>query len=344
MRRPVLDRLLDPTPLGPADVRSTFETLVEPTTAELTRAAILVAIAGRRLTAAELADFARAMRRRARPFSLPAADRAIDLCGSGGARTPSFNVSTVSAFVVAAAGVPVVKHGNRSASGLCGSSDLLEALGLPVTRAPGFARATYRARRIAFLHAPLYHPATKAVGPARRALGIPTIFNRLGPLCNPAPVRYQVSGATTPARARDCADVLGRLGIERALAMSSEDGCDEFSPKSRTRTFESRGRRLRVGRTDPAALLTRSERRGGWGALPPVAAAREAERLLQGADGARRGAVVLTSAAALRLAGRVVSLAEGTALARATLDSGDPAALLEDLRGVASSSSPERDT
>jgi len=128
-----LERLLDPTPLRSPEIGTTFAHLVARSTPELDRAAILVALAGRPLGVDELSGFAREMRRRATPFRVPRGDRPVDLCGSGGAPRPSYNVSTVSAIVVAAAGAPVVKHGNRSARGICGSSDLLEALGLPVT-------------------------------------------------------------------------------------------------------------------------------------------------------------------------------------------------------------------
>ncbi len=335
MTTPLLPRLLARRPLTAAEARRVFDRLVAPETEELERAAILVALASRPSPPSELAAFAREMRRRARPFPVPRADKAVDLCGSGGARTPSFNVSTASAFVVAAAGVSVVKHGNRSATGVCGSSDLLEALGLPVTSAVGFARATYRAHRIAFLHAPLFHPAAKAVAAARRAVGIPTVFNRLGPLSNPAHVPFQLTGAPTPELARKAATVLGQLGVERALAMASEEGCDEFSPHRPTRTFQVQRRRVRAGRTRPETLLRPDERRGSWAPLAPADAAKEVERLFAGGSGARRGAVVLTAGEALSLTGEVASVAEGVQRARAAIDSGSAAGLLRELRQLA---------
>ena len=335
MSGPMLARLLDPRVLSEDEARGVFDRLLSPETGEAERGGILVALAGRPDRAEELASFAREMRRRATPFEIPEGDAPIDLCGSGGARTPSFNVSTVSAFVVAAAGAPVVKHGNRSASGICGSSDLLEALGLPVTTSLRFARASYRARGLAFLHAPLYHPAAKAVGPARRALGIPTIFNRLGPLCNPARVPYQLAGAPTPELARTCADVLGRLGVERGVSMASDDGCDEFSPQTRTTAYVWSDSVRRVRYVRPEVHLGRTERVGPWTALPPPQAAREAERILRGGDGARRGAVLLTSGTALWLTGRAPTLSDGVEAARATLDGGEAAEVLAELRELA---------
>jgi anthranilate phosphoribosyltransferase len=275
------------------------------------------------------------MRRRARPFPVPPGDGAVDLCGSGGARRPSFNVSTVSAFVVAAAGVPVVKHGNRSARGVCGSSDLLLALGLPVDRSEAYARASYRRYRLAFLHAPLFHPAMRAVASARKALGVPTIFNRLGPLSNPAAPRVQVVGVPTIPATRLVASALRRLGVRRGLAMSSREGCDEFSPRQPTEGVRWAGSAVHRVIVRPARHLLREERSGEWGALPPQAASEEAERVLAGGDGARRGSVLLTSGATLWVAGRVPTLSDGVTRAREALDSGRAEELLRQLRSLA---------
>jgi len=293
--------------------------------------AILLALAHRAVDADELTRFVREMHRRAIPFPVPAGDHPIDLCGSGGALTPSFNVSTVSAFVVAAAGVPVVKHGNRSSRGPCGSSDLLEALGLPVVDSLPFGRATYRRTRLAFLHAPLYHPATRAVAAARRAVGIPTVFNKLGPLSNPARVTFQLVGVADPATARCAAEVLRNLGRRRALAMTSEEGCDEFSPQRTTELVVFDGNRLVRRSVDARTLLPPEDRRGSWDALPAPAAAEETRRILAGGGGARRGSVLLTSAAALWIAGKARSLPDGVDQARESLDSGRAEAILEAL-------------
>ncbi len=334
---PLLSRLLDPAALGPTTVRGLFDRLVDPSTVEPERTALLVALAARAPSAAELALFAREMRRRARPFPVPPEDRPVDLCGSGGAPRPSYNVSTVSALVVAAAGTPVVKHGNRSFRGPCGSSDLLEALGLPVTSSLALPTETYRAARIAFLHAPLHHPATAAVRVARSTIGIPTIFNRLGPLSNPARVPFQVVGSQDPFLAGLFARALPALGVRRGITLSSAEGCDEFSPRRPTSAhlWGMGGSERRTIR--PEGLLEASERRGPWGPLPPEPAAREAERLLAGGSGARRGSILLTSGAALWVAGAAPNLGGGVALARRTLDGGAALDLLERLRTVARS-------
>ena len=330
-----LARLLDARPLRTADVRATFDRLIDPSTTDVERAALLVAVQARSLSVEEIVAFARCLRDRAVPFPTPRDDRPIDLCGSGGAPRPSFNVSTVSAFVVAAAGVPVLKHGNRSARGICGSSDLLEALGLPVTRSRPFARAAYRKHSLAFLHAPLFHPVTAVVGPARRALGVPTIFNRLGPLANPAAVPFQVAGAYDAATAEMFSRGLARLGVRRGMSMWSTDGCDEFSPQALTHVVRWDGRRFRSGTVRPGDFLAADDRRGDWGALAPTHAAAETERILAGGGGARRGSVLLTSGAALWIAGAARSLAEGVRRAEEALDAGGAAERLAGLRTLA---------
>ena len=335
MIAPVLARLYDQQPLAPSDARRTFDALLDPGRSEAERVAVLAVLTARPDSTADLAAFAREMRRRARPFPVPRGDGAVDLCGSGGAPRRSFNVSTVSAFVVAAAGVPVVKHGNRSARGPCGSSDVLEALGLPVVDDLGFARRSYRKFGLAFLHAPLFHPATRAVGEARRLLGVPTLFNRLGPLSNPGNVPFQVVGVPDRATARRTAEVLARLGTRRSLAITAPPGYDEFSPTGTTHGFRQDGPRLRPFEVRAVEYLAPDDRRGGWGPLDPPHAAAEAERLLAGGGGARRGSVLLTSGASIWIAGRAATLRDGIARAREALDLGRVERLLFDLRALA---------
>lgn len=330
---PVVARLLDPRELTAGDVRRTFDALVDPAADDPDRMAVLVGLTARGDRPRELVAFAREMRRRAVPFPTrgPAT---LDLCGSGGADTPSFNVSTVSAFVVRAAGAPVVKHGNRSRR-ICGSSDLLDALGLPVMASRSFARESYRRLGIAFLHAPLFHPATRAVADVRRRLGVATIFNRLGPLSSPAHPQFQVSGVARPELLRSTADALRSLGVRRGLTMVSDDGCDEFSPRAPTGVYVWSPRAGRGIRVQPADVLPVEDRRGSWGALPPASAAEETERILAGGGGARRGSVLLTSGAALWVTGRADSFARGVERAREALDDGSAERVLGSLREVA---------
>lgn len=332
---PLLARLRDPRALSERLVGDTFETLIAPGTTDPERVAILLALSRRPASASELTRFVREIRGRAVPFLVPPGDRPIDLCGSGGARTPSFNVSTVSAFVVAGAGAPVVKHGNRSARGPCGSSDLLEALGLPVIQSREFGRATYRRLKLAFLHAPLYHPVTRAVAAARKAAGVPTLFNQLGPLSNPAPIAYQVVGVSDRPMVELTARVLGNLGRRRAVAITSYEGCDEFSPKGRTVGALWSGGRRSHRLFDARELLPAEDRTGDWGPLPPKEAGEEARRILAGGGGARRGSVLLTAGAALWIAGRVRRMHDGIERAREVLDSGRAERTLRAMESIA---------
>ncbi len=334
MTVPGLARLADPAPLSRRDVRTTFDALLADSSDDADRMALLVALRFRGYRNDELTEFAREMRRRAVAFPVPSKDDPIDLCGSGGSPHPTYNVSTAAAFVVRAAGAPVVKHGNRS-RGVCGSSDLLAALGLPVLTSVAFARASYRRFRIAFLHAPLFHPATRAVAEARRRLGLPTIFNRLGPLANPARVRCQVTGAVGEPAAIATASVLRSLGVTRGAAVTTDDGRDEFSPNRPTTAVVWDRRGTRHLRVDPSAYLEADDRRGSWDPLPPRRAAEELERILAGGGGARRGAVLLTSGAALWVSGRAPNLKTGVRRALEALDSGAAEELLDRLRTLA---------
>jgi anthranilate phosphoribosyltransferase len=330
-----LTRLFAPAPLTPAEAQQIFDVLLAPATVEEERVALLVALTARPGSGREWAALAGEMRRRARAFRPAGAERAVDLCGSGGAPRPTFNISTVSALVVAASGSPVIKHGNRSARGATGSSDLLLALGLPIDSSVEFARASFRRWGIAFLHAPLFHPATAAVASARRLLGVPTVFNRLGPLSNPARVRRQVVGWGNRSEAAQVADALRRLGVYRGLTMTSAEGCDEFSPRAPTYVRSWNGTHARNFTVRPERFLAREDRTGAWGALPPLAGADETDRLLAGGGGARRGSVLLTAGAALWVAGETPSLGAGVRRATDVLDGGAPERLLSNLRVLA---------
>ena len=307
------------------------ERLASGTFPEALAGALLVALAAKGESPEEIFAFATFLRRHARAFLPGEVDGAVDLCGTGGAAHPTFNVSTVSAFVVAAGGLPVVKHGNSSARGPCGSSDLLEALGLPVKVSPGYAEASFRRERLAFLHAPLYHPATASIAGIRRALGTRTVFNLLGPLSNPAPVRIQLLGCFDRAYARTASGLLPRLGVSRSLTFTGEEGTDEFVPGGRTFGFVRQGERSARCRFEGRRYLTPRERRGSIGPLPPTGAAREAERLLAGGSGARRGSVLLTAGAAFWVSGQDRTMNEGVERARRLLDEGKA---LEKLRAL----------
>jgi len=245
----------------------------------------------------------------------------VDTCGTGGDRSGTFNISTVAALVVAGAGVPVAKHGNRAASSICGSADLLEALGVRIDLdATGVERCLAEAG-IAFIFAPVFHPAMGHAGPVRRELRVPTVFNFLGPLTNPARPFAQVVGVSDERMLPLLAEVLARRGT-RARLFRALDGLDELTTTGPSLVFDVEDGELRESTLDPADLgLARSEvgdLRGG----DPEASAAIALAILHGATGPRRDVVLLNAAAALEVSGRASSLDEGLAMAATSIDSG----------------------
>src|SRR5437899_3592904 len=214
--------------------------------------ALLAALHIRGETVDEIAGCAAALREVA--VRVTVTPDAIDIVGTGGDRSNSFNISTVSSIVTAAAGGRVAKHGNRAATSACGSADVLEALGVKIDLGPeGVARCVDEAR-IGFMFAPRYHPAMRHAGPVRREIGIRTVFNVLGPLANPAGVRRILLGVPSPALGEKIALVLAELGTDHALVVHGEDGLDEISPSLPTRTWEVRDGTVRQGRIDPREL------------------------------------------------------------------------------------------
>jgi anthranilate phosphoribosyltransferase len=295
--------------------------------------ALLAALAVRGETEDEVVGFARVMRERAVPLS---AAGAVDTCGTGGDGAGTFNISTVASFVVAGCGVPVAKHGNRSASGSCGSADVLEALGIRLDPPVATVQKSLDEAGWAFLFAPGFHASTRhAVGP-RKELGVRTCFNLLGPLTNPARPTAQVVGVPRPQLAAFLARCLQRLGIARAWVVHGA-GLDEMSLCGLTevaaledgtvRTFTVTPQDAGLAPCDPAAL------RGG----DAQANAAIARSVLEGRKGAARDVVVLNAAAALLLAGRAADLREGARLAERAIDEGRAAAVLARAREVAAS-------
>ncbi len=290
---------------------------------------LLLALRKRGETVDELTGFAMAMRERV--VSVAAPDGAIDTCGTGGDGSKTFNISTASALVVAAAGVPVAKHGNRAMSSATGSADVLEALGIPIDLSPAEATQVLMRDGFAFLFAPSYHPAMRHAGPVRRELGVPTAFNLLGPMTNPAGVRRQMIGVADRTTAAKVAHVLHHLGTERAYVVHG-DGVDELPLDGSGVAYDVSSGGVRKRRIDSSALglvtASSAELRGG----DAMENARIIESILDGASGARRDVVLLNTGAALLVAGRVPTLRHGVHLAATTIDSGRARALLDRLR------------
>ncbi|MGE5126177.1 MAG: bifunctional anthranilate synthase component II/anthranilate phosphoribosyltransferase [Betaproteobacteria bacterium] len=289
---------------------------------------LLAAMAARGETEDEVVGFARTMRARAVPLT---SSGAVDTCGTGGDGAGTFNISTVASFVVAACGVPVAKHGNRSASGTCGSADVLEALGVRIDAPPDVVQAALDTVGWTFLFAPKFHASTRhALGP-RRELGVRTAFNLLGPLTNPARPSGQVVGVPRPELTSFVARCLQRLGTKRAWVVNGS-GLDELTLAGETLVAELDGSQVRT--------FTLTPRDAGLEAAPgealrggdPQANAAIAREILAGAPGPRRDVVLLNAAAALLVAGRAASLREGVRQAAAAIDDGRAGALLDRVR------------
>jgi anthranilate phosphoribosyltransferase len=288
-------------------------------------------------TADEVAGGAAALRATMIRLPLPSSQfpvPLVDTCGTGGGTATTFNISTTAAFVVAGAGVPVAKHGNRSYTSRSGSADVLEALGIDIAQSPEAAAATLERAGLAFLWAPTYHPAMRHVAPVRKELKTATIFNLVGPLANPAGVRRQIIGVFDPGRGPLVAEALRRLGAEHALVVHAEVGMDEISPAGRTRVWEVRGQ-VTEWTLDPRDYDLANEDLDALKGGEPEENAVRLERLLSdpSSDPAGRAAVLLNAAAAIYVSGKAASFAEGVDRARAALEEGKGAEVLGKLRG-----------
>ncbi len=307
--------------LSPDDAAATMREIMEGKATAAQIGSFLTAMRMKGETAAEIAAFARVMRSAAVTVTVPGCGRLVDTCGTGGDGSGTFNISTAAAFVAAGAGVPVVKHGNRSVSSRCGSADVLEALGVRVGTPPEEIGRVLRAAGIAFLFAPAHHPAMLHARDVRQEIGIRTLFNLLGPLANPAGAQAQLMGVYAPGLVGTLAEVLALLGLERAMVVHGS-GIDEFTTTGTTLVAELEDGRIRksvidcedfgIPRADAAAI------RGGD--------ARENARILRevlaGAPGPARDIVLLNAGAAVYLGGRASDLADGIARATDAIDSG----------------------
>ena len=334
--RTVLDRILQVAGAGPQI------TAAEGPVPDVQIAALLGAIAARGETPAEIAGFAAALREASLPLPLTPAERAqlVDTCGTGGDASGTFNISTAAALVAAAAGATVAKHGNRAVTSRSGSADVLEALGIPVDLTPAAAAEALRQHRFAFLHASALHPAMRAVMPVRRAMGVRTIFNIVGPLTNPAGAARQVMGVYAAHLVPLVAEAMVLLGTERALVVHGQTaaqsgsalGLDELSISGLSQIAEVRHGRITHYQLHPQELglaIAPISALGGGNAQENAAILRD---LFTGRPGPQRDIVLLNAAAVLLVADRAPDLAAGLALAAATIDSGAVTRLVESLQ------------
>jgi anthranilate phosphoribosyltransferase len=283
-------------------------------------AAFLIALRTKGETVAELAGLAATMRLLATRVPCDR-DDLVDTAGTGGGR-PTFNVSTTAALIAAGAGCALAKHGNRSATGLSGSADLLEALGARIDLTPDAVARCIDDAGFGFMFAPAHHQATRFVVPVRKELAVRTIFNFLGPLTNPAGARRQLIGVSDPAYLERMAGALARLGVQRALVVSSEDGLDEMSTSAPTHVVEVNGNAIEryvVTAQDVGLAATTPETVTGG---TPEANAETTQAILEGQPGPKRDLALLNAGAAIYAGGVVDSLDEGVQAAREAVDSG----------------------
>jgi len=283
-------------------------------------AAFLTALTMRKPTVEEIVGAVRAMRASMQKMQAP--ENAIDLCGTGGDGLGTLNVSTAAAFVVAACGVPVAKHGNRNMSSRTGTADVLEALGVKIDLLPSVSQVCLRETGFCFLFAPLYHSAMRYVAPVRREIGFRTVFNLIGPLSNPASVNYQLMGVFAEEWIYPLAQVLGELGTKRAWLVHGADGIDEISIAAPTRVavLENGTVRRREIAPEEAGIA-----RAQLSAIAGGSAAENAQAirlLLTGEPSPFREIVLLNTAAALIVAGKTTDLKSGISLAAEAIDSG----------------------
>ena len=322
-----IDRLLAGEDIGREGAAGVLDLVMSGEVDPVQTGAFLIALRAKGESAAELAGLASVVRARSHPV-VTTRTPLVDTCGTGGGKS-TFNVSTAAAFVVAGAGVAVAKHGNRSATSRSGSADVLEALGARIDLTPEAVGRCIDEVGVGFMFAPSHHPAFRHVGPVRKALGVRTIFNMLGPLANPAGVTRQVIGVSDAAFVERIAAALAELGAEHALVVSSHDGIDEISTSAPTTVAVVTPDGLRTGRIDPAELglapATDSDIAGGD---PPENAAKIVTAL-EGGTGPAADLIAVNAAAALLVSGTSATLDDALEVARESIRSGDARARLE---------------
>ena len=324
----LLEKLMRHEDLTEDEAASAMREVMEGRASSSSLAALLSALVMKGERPAEIVGFARTMREHAVKLSAPAGD-VFDTCGTGGDRSGTFNISSAAALVVAACGVKVAKHGNRSVSSRCGSADIFEQLGVNIRAPAAVVERTLHAANIAFFFAPTFHPSMKHAAQTRRDMGIRTAFNLLGPLTNPAWAKRQIVGVPRPELGDVVARALLTLGSERAWVVHGLDGIDEISTTGYTKVLECRSGTVNsfyihpaefgLPKASPADLL-------GGDAVENAAIIKD---ILEGRRGAPRDVVVLNAGAALFVAGRADSVRDGIAYAAAAIDAGAVRATLD---------------
>ncbi|MCX7996395.1 MAG: anthranilate phosphoribosyltransferase [Patescibacteria group bacterium] len=315
-----IHKLLNGTDLTRDEAAGLLGCMMDGVLSEVQIASVLTLIKRKSPTVDELEGYITAMRSRMIRVSAP--ENAIDTCGTGGDGHHTFNISTVSALVVAACGVPVAKHGNRSATSKCGSADVLEALGVNILLEPNQATRVLSNAGIVFLFAPTYHPALKPIAVVRKQLPFPTVFNFLGPFCNPAGTRHQVIGVPDARMATLLAKVATRLDYTHLAILTGPDGLDEAGLHAPARVITVAGKRVMEETIDPVALGLAAAPISAFTGGDAAQNAAIASAILDGERGPRRDVVLLNAALALNVAGVASDLPAGLTMAKNALESG----------------------
>ncbi len=317
-----------PSPLSRSAMRQAMDRIMAGAMPSEEISALLRGLAQRGESAEEIAGGVDSLREHAVRLPLSRAYELCDTCGTGGDGQGTINVSTLAALIVAACGVRVAKHGNRAASSRCGSADLLAALGLNLEAEPTRVAESLETLGFGFCFAPRFHPAMKAVAPIRKALGIRTIFNLIGPLANPAPLAWQLVGVSEARVMRPMAEALQALGLRHALVVHGRDGLDEVTTTRETDVLEVRPSGIQSFEISPDEFSmprsTPADLKGG----DPIENARLAQEILAGASSPRLDLVVLNAGSALYAADHVTSIREGVTRAIAAVEDGRAARLL----------------
>lgn len=342
----VLTRLLAGTGLSVSEAEAVFQEVLSGRAAPAQIAALAVALRAKGESVEEMTGFVRAMVAHAVPLELRPGTEVIDTCGTGGDRLRSINVSTIAALVVAATGAKVCKHGGRASSSAVGAADVLEALGVRVDLGPRGVVRCIDEVGMGFCFAPRFHPAMRYAAPVRKELGIPTVFNYLGPLANPGRARFQVLGVSNPSMADTMLGVLAANGARRAMIVYGDDGLDELSTTGPSTIHElvleeSGSYRTERHRIDPIELglaaATLEQLRGGDASVNADAI----RRVVGGQPSPHRDVAVLNAAAALVVIGQVKDLRVGVARACEVIDNGQAEKVLDELIRVSTSAASE---
>ncbi len=333
MFRDLLDKVMRRQDLTVEEAAGMMSDIVDGRATAAQTSAFLVGLAMKGERPAEIVGFARTMRERAVKVPGGYTD-AVDLCGTGGDRSGTFNISSVASLVVAACGVTVAKHGNRSVSSRCGSADLYEALGVRTSLPAARVEQSLKKAGIAFLFAPVFHPSMQHAAGVRRELGVRTAFNLLGPLTNPVGPSRQLVGVPRPELTELLARSLQMLGSERAWVVHGADGIDEISTTGYTKVSECWKGTVHTFYVHPADFGLPKAQPAAITGGDAAANAAIARAVLAGGRGAARDIVLLNAGAALFIAGRAASVEEGIGLAAGAIDRGDAARTLEKMAGL----------